>query len=208
MPTGYTSRVLEGASFEDFALETAGAFSHLAASFSESGKLHDPLPDPAVLGSKYHEKRIAEAKKKLKSTLKMSFARAAKKAQKEFDGEKKDLIEQLDKVSAHAITLSRMVGQVLEYQPPDTEVHRAHKAYMIDQLKKTIEHDADPQYYLDRLGEMKLLTGREWKEKTIKGAKRDIEYNSEHAAKELERAQQSVAFLRDLRAAVKPAPKP
>ena len=208
MPTGYTSRVLEGASFEDFALETAGAFSYLARSFSESGKLHGPLPDPAKLGSKYHAQRIAEAKKALKGVLKMSFARAAQKAQSEYEAEKKDIIGQLEKISADAFTLDRMVKQVLAYEPPDTEAHKAHKSYMLDQLKKTIEQDTDPKYYLEQLTELKPLTAREWKDKAIEKARHDIEYHSKEAAEELARAQQSVAFLRDLRAAVKPAPKP
>lgn len=208
MPTGYTSRVLEGASFEDFALDTAGAFSHLARSFCESGKLHGPLPDPAKMGSKYRQDAIAKAEKELKSALKMSFTRAAKKAQKEYEAEKKDITEQLDKISAYSFTLDKMVKQVLAYQPPDTEAHKAHKTYMLDQLKQTIEHDADPKYYLEQLAQLKPLTGREWKEKAVEEARHDIEYHSKEAAKELANAQQSVAFLRDLRAAVKPAPKP
>jgi hypothetical protein len=207
MPTGYTDKVLKGSTFEEFALDTASAFSHLAQSINEKGDLHAPLPDPEKAARSYHDERVAEAQKTLKNSLKMSFASAARKAQKEYDEEKQSLTEALSQTIQNGFKLEKMIQQVLEYEAPDTEAHKAHKKYMLDQLKTTMEHDADPKYYNERLGELKLLTAQEWKEKTIKQAKSDIEYHSAEAEKDRARARESVSFLANLRAAVKPGPK-
>lgn len=210
MPTGYTQPVLDGASFEEFALETATAFSHLARRLSEDKKLADgPLPDPAKSArNSYHGKALAKAEKKLRNTMKMSFNRAARKAQKEYDERKKSLLEGLEKISANAFALDKMVKAVLAYQAPDTETHKAHKTYMLEQLKTTIEHDTDPSYYNDELEKLKLLTPQQWKKKAIEDAKHDIEYHSEKAAEETKRLAQEVEFIAGLRVAVKSPPKP
>jgi predicted ATP-binding protein involved in virulence len=210
MPTGYTSKVLDGASFEEFALETATAFSYMARGLSESGKLKDgPLPDPEKAArNSYHGKKIAEAEKKLRSVLRMSFDQAARKAREEYEQEKKQLQEGLARISSDAFALDKMVKQVLAYKAPDTERHKAHKDYMLDQLKKTIEQDTDTSYYNDRLAGLKPLTGRQWKKKAIEDAKHDIEYHSKEAAEEAERLKNDVDFIAGLRNALKPAPKP
>lgn len=210
MPTGYTQKVLDGGSFEEFALETSTAFSYLARSLSESGKLADgPLPDPEKLArDSYHGKELAKAQKKLKSVLRMSFDEAAQKAKQEYDEEKKSLQEGLARISDYAFKLDKMVKAVLAYKPPDSKEHKAHKDYMLDQLKKTIEQDTDTSYYTERLAELKPLTGKQWKKKAIAGAKHDIEYHGKELAEDAERMKEAVAFMADLRTAVKGPPKP
>jgi hypothetical protein len=210
MPTGYTQKVLDGASFEEFALETSTAFSYMARGMSESSKLaNGPLPDLEKLArNSYHGKEVAKAEKQLRSVLKMSFTQAARKAREEYEEEKKQLQEGLARISADAFALDKMVKQVLAYKAPDTERHKAHKDYMLDQLKKTIEQDTDTSYYNDRLAELRPLTGRQWKKKAIVDAKHDIEYHSKEAAKDAERLKDDVDFIAGLRTALKPAPKP
>ncbi len=55
---------------------------------------------------------------------------------------------------------------------------------------------------------MKPLTGKQWKKKAAADAKHDIEYHGKELAEDTERMKQAVAFMADLRAAVKGPPKP
>jgi len=205
MPTGYTGEVLKGETFQQFAEHTTSALSYVARSMQENGT--DELPDPKKAG-RYHKRELKKAEKRLTSVIKMSFNRAAKKAKKECQDRKDSLTRALAEVAINGHKLSEMQKQVEAYEPPATDRHKAHKAYMLDQLKITREHDANPAYYVEELAGLKPLTARAWKKQAVQEAREEVARHREELAKEKERVAEDVEFISQVRAAAKKVSAP
>lgn len=201
MPTGTTDKILkeDNVSLEEFALRCSRAWSSV---YSQMGNddLDAPIPEyfKPKENSFYHE-MLDKAQRRLVYVKKMSYKRAQKCAEAEYNGQK-DLYNRLIAESAsNGFKLGTMLAKVAAYTPP-TEEFEKFKEYMIDQLEVTVDQDADPSYYIKVLGNLKQLSAKEWKEKEIKEAKEDIEDASMQIVKAGIKNLEANCFIATLRA--------
>jgi hypothetical protein len=149
MPTGFTGKIIDGQTFEDFALGCARAFEHCNHQREEPA---DAKPYPPHSVSNY-PKRIAEAEKEIEKLLAMS------PKEKEAYGAhcKKERTEEFQVFFNKAILLrnqyNEMRDKVLAWRPP-TPNHVIMQTFMVQQLDMSIEHDCDTTFALKKLTEL------------------------------------------------------
>jgi len=153
MPTGYTHMISEGASFEEFALQTARAFGALIHLRDESDVTVEKILEPPK-SCTYHEDALEKSKKELEDFLAMDV----EVLQDEWDVEKKQRIESAESGIRKAIELDKkyraMLAKVRKYVPP-TKDHVAHRDFMDEQIQQSIEFDCKTDYYERSIEETK-----------------------------------------------------
>jgi len=197
VPTGYTSYIKEGVTFEQFALRCARAFGACIEMRDED--MGKNIPDefkPSI----YHEEALAEAKKSLEAVIKMTEKEAAIKAKKRYDENIADTARAIKEHKELRKLYEAMLEQVRAWVPP-TKEHKGMKKFMIEQIESSIEHDCDTKYYEDR--KFVLLTGAQYKTEEIKSLQDSIAYNTKEDMAEKERARDRTEWVRKLRKSLK-----
>jgi len=177
MPTGYTDKILKGASTKEFALECSRAFTPLM--FMRDEPLGVEIPDTIEdTESGYHQAQLETAEKYLKRIKKMSYKRAGQYAENDYRSAVRYHQSALQEKAEGCFKLAKAMAAVAAYTPP-TEEHVPYKDFMINQIKGTIEQDGNPDYHIRKLAEIKCLSPQEWKQKQISQAQRDVTYHAE-----------------------------
>jgi hypothetical protein len=168
--------IQEGATFEEFALQTARAFGALVHLRDESKVTIEKILEPPKRCT-YHEDALEKSKKELEEFLAMDIA----VLQDEWDTEKKQRIESDERGIRKAIELEQkyraMLAKVRQYVPP-TDEHVGHRDFMIDQLESSIDFDCKTDYYERSIEKTKNERFHDWYEAKKESIKRSIDHHT------------------------------
>lgn len=202
MPTGYTACIIKGATFKEFAMGCARAFGACVTMRDDSSDTKIPKE---FKPSSYHKKEITKTLKEMKRIKAVSVALCTSMALKERKAE----IKQYQGYVTERILLKKKYDAILKevesYKAPTSD-HTGFKAFMLSQIKDTIEHDCDAAYYQERLNEVlaiKPLSGEEWRQKTLAALQEDLDYHTKEDKEEVERVVGRNRWIRDLRKSLK-----
>jgi len=109
MPTDWTQKILDGATFKEFALTV------LEATSKHDGVSWDDITAQSI---KIHQVEIEKAQKRIKQVSKMSNKAAFNAAARDYREKLKVTQESLQKTAEHGFKLSKMLLHVAAYQPP------------------------------------------------------------------------------------------
>lgn len=200
MPTGYTSCIEKGVTFEQFAMQCARACSALI-SMRDDG-LETPIPDK-IEPNPFYKEQVLEKEKKLEEIIVMTLAQSSVKANEQYD---KELIAHHEAIKNHdelRLKYQAMIEQVQNWQPP-TKDHEPLKKFMLEQLQSSMDSDCDNSYYLKNVPVK--LSASEWHDRAIYRAETDLQYYQTKYNEEVKQCEESTKWLRDLRHSLKPKP--
>lgn len=192
MPTGYTEIIEKGCTFREYAMRCARAFGWFVRMRDTS--LDSPIPDE-IKPEEYHlrEKEVAEVR--LAELMHTRTEDAAGDARREFN----KAIETYRNYQIEARELEQkyatMLAQVEKWTPP-TRDHASLKDFMIEQINLCKHGPSD--YYPKPV----LLTGEEWLTREVQSAQRDIDYHSQHYAKEVQFCADATVWLAELKSSL------
>jgi hypothetical protein len=198
MPTGYTSDIKQGITFEQFALNCARAFG-ACLSLRDLPGGGDVIPQ-SFEPSDYHLKKIDDLKKKLDEFRNMDVSDAYKSwstyCNAEIDRRQRNLEESTRLIESY----NKMLDQVKNWQPP-TDDHIVLKEFMITQIEESIRFDDDSEYY-SRSWEKP--TCRDWMLSTLRDIEGDIAYHEERYQHDVAIAERNTKWIKYLRSSLKP----
>jgi hypothetical protein len=200
MPTGHTAGIENGMTFEEFVWSCARSFGALVMMRDDPSDA--PIPK-AFKPSTYQKEELERTEKEIKKVRLMSVEECEEIANKDFIKRKKELEGYIKKAQALRGKYERMLTAVNAWQPP-SEDHQALKAFMIEQLQSSIEHDCDSPYYERELKNIrKPVLGAQWKKEKIANLEHDIVYYAEEYKKETERTDGRNKWISELRESLK-----
>ena len=169
MPTGYTDKIKDGITFEQYALDCSRAFGALI--HMRDLPLNVEIPD-IVEPSNHYSNKLEEARKKLTHLKKMSMKRRIalyEKESKHITRENKEAIERKKSLEAK---YRAMLEKVVDWNPP-SEDHVRLREFMIEQIEQSINYDCDT-YYEVFVNSVKSFDG--WWVDLVNNTLKDIEY--------------------------------
>lgn len=199
MPTGYTAGIIDGkiTTFPQFAkrcMRAFGACMHMRD--DNMDKEYEPR-----IPSDYHIKELEKARAKVKQVESLSDVQIVKIVTKKLEGEKSKHLEQIAEINKAKTKLEEILNKALEFKPPTAE-HEALKLFMVDQLRITLDHDADPSYYEKRLAqiqvELKSINATQARLSMMEDANKNIAYHLERHEEEVKRCADSNAWVESL----------
>ena len=198
MPTGYTHDVQTGkvTDFREFALSCAKAFGACITMRDEPSGT--PIPDEFEASTKFYDEQIKGAIEAVDRISAMSDDECEKEAFTDFQQNATDYQKRAKETEDERLRYKQMLAKVRDWKPP-TEDHDGLKEFMEKQLEESIDFDCgnkDYYKYPDR------ETGKEWRDREIAAAKRNLERNTEHRNDELQRVQTRNKWIEDLRASL------
>lgn len=199
MPTGYTSEIEKGITFQEYALRCARAFGALVT--MRDDPMDASIPDE-FKPSDYNLENIEKAEKSL-ATIKAMTPSAIKKAvQEEFNDRLRVIDECIDKNKKLKNKYENMLIKVKAWTPP-TPDHVKLKEFMVEQLEKSIEFDCNIEYHQDDRRKLKLLDVEDWRLKKINQYLADISYHQKKHKAEVDRCTTRSKWVKDLRESLK-----
>jgi hypothetical protein len=197
MPTGYTSTIKDGISFENFAIKCARNFGACIALRDESSDVLPTIDNIKFENNDYHQKQLEEAKSELlycetcsDQDWKISFHKHLKTL---FSHHKREISKSKKLLTQY----NEMLAKVEDWIPP-THDHVELKKFMKNQLIVSIDHDCDISYHEDALISAAKLTLREYKENKMKTAKYNVSYRSREIKLDKQRNSKHVEWLKKL----------
>jgi hypothetical protein len=194
MPTGYTAKIEDGISFEEFVLTCARQFSALVT--MKDDPLDTKIPDKFEPSNHIVEK-IKETQEELEMLQYITEGEADMQAQREYEEQMKSLIERLYEKRKLRRKYENMLNKVYSWEPP-TEDHQPLKNFMIQQLEDSIRHDCNEKIVYELMPN-RPMTGREyinfWKDQLQK----DLEYYQNQYQNEKRRAEERTQWVKQLK---------
>ena len=194
MPTGYTAKLMdEGQTFQEFTLGCARAFGALISMRDDPSDAQ--IPDEFA-PSGFHEQRLAEAHEELARLRAMSL-----KEEIAFFGrteKDKDLTSTENLLRGYLEQNNRideMAERVRAWYPPTSE-HQGLKDFMLQQLE--ISYNST-KYLRDQLREVTAKLPMDYYISAVAQAERNIRYHAKEHAKEVQRANERTAWVRQLK---------
>ena len=178
MPTGYTAKIAEGISFEEFAMSCARAFGALITMRDEPADAEIPKFKP----SEYHTKALSEKRDLLKRLEGMSEEYAEESASRSYKTRIAEWNKRMKEYADLRVKYEAMLEKVISWEPPSPD-HIEMKEFMQDQIKESIVFDCHDGGVRDVAKE----SGEEWKNAQIQEVERSIIYHEEEMKKEEER---------------------
>lgn len=192
MPTGYTDKIKDGITFEEFVLICARAFGATITMRDDPNK---PIPDKFNT-SDHHSKRLTQARRKFTRMNKTTIKEAEKLASREYDCEQKCIAKRVKDDRKLMAQYREKLGQAMAWTPPTSE-HTELKNFMIQQIESSIKHDGVEDYYIKNPAV--LLTGEGWLQKEKKSAQWNIDYHMKEYENEVSRAKGRTNWVNSLR---------
>lgn len=192
MPTGYTAKVQDGATFEEFVWGCARAFGALVS--MRDDPVNAPIPEQFDVSS-YYQDALAKDIARLEDLEAMQEAQATAAAAAAY---KKKLREHEEQAAKHQQTRENyeaMITKVEGWIPPSGE-HEQLRDFMLKQLRESIEFDC---YTIDPAKE---LDGEAWLADALVSVRSSIDYDRREQIKEQERTESRNEWLRLLRESV------
>lgn len=197
MPTGYTSKVAEGISFEEFVMICVRGMGVCVSMRDESMDKHIPKEfEP----SDYHKKEIIRLKRELVALQKADYLKVEKLAEKEYNKEVKYRLKRIDEKEALKKKYIDMITAVNFWAPP-TKEHDGFKKFMLDQLQQSLEFDCNITYYLE--SRPVKLSGGAWLNTQVVRKRKDIVYHEVQDKEEVERVADRNLWIKQLRESLK-----
>lgn len=197
MPTGYTSEIANGISFEKFVLRCARAFGALVEMRDES--MDAPIPKKFE-PSDYHTKELQKAKEKLKRCRAMTMEQAREEADKEYEKNLAAHERAIKKMETLKAKYEDMLAKVRAWVPPSKD-HQELKNFMEKQIEDSISFDCNLRYYEENPPEK--ITGADWKKMRIENAQDNIAYHTKEQADETGRSVSRSKWVQQLRESLK-----
>ena len=198
MPTGYTAAIGEGITFKNFIMQCARAFG--ACIEMRDDPADKPIPDE-FKPSDYSERQLAEANNRVAKLKAMTDAECAKEAKSEYEKSVKHHRDGIAKDAALKSKYEAMLAEVEAWTPPSND-HVGLKTFMRDQITESIRFDCGGNYHQDALKQLRVMTGKEWRQSEIAKALKDISYHSKAQSEENERAASRTQWVRQLRESI------
>lgn len=194
MPTGYTYKVKDGQSFEDFVW--GGARGMGALIMMRDDPADAPIPE-RFEPSDWHTKQLAEARAELTRLEALTPAQAAMEAEaahiSAVDYWQKGEVERIQTRDAYEAMLQRVDA----WQAPSS--HAGFKDFMRSQLTESMEFDTGHQ-----IEKPKAISGEEWMARRLENVRKDIAYHEKMHAEEVARTEERNRWLSGLRASIAP----
>lgn len=197
MPTGYTERIADGITFQEFVMQCARAMGALVSMRDEPSDA--PIPE-RFEPSDYHTRKIESAKTELERLKAMSPEEIESQAKAEYEAA---LIRHTEALKAQNDLLKKyktMLIYVKSWEPP-TPDHLEFKSFMEKQIQDSIEFDCNTDYYTGNPPQKQSRTGWLW-DKTNKTVDA-IEYHTKAYGKEVEATESRNAWIKALRNSLK-----
>lgn len=189
MATGYTAKIKEGQTFNDFVLGCARAFGACIAMRDDPAD--KPIPDE-FKPSDYHANEMKEAAARLQEILHMTHERAVKAAKyansKNMDEFNRNTAENNDLKEKY----ESMLALVHAWIPP-TKEHEGLKVFMLEQINESKRFDCCEQKPPVEISVDEWVTGQ------IKETARSLHYHNKEHAEELIKAKERTQWVKDLR---------
>lgn len=183
MPTGYTNKIVDGQSFNDFLMGCARNFGALEFKPSE-----------------YHSKRLEETNQKLQELQKMTLEQKQLESQKEYEvkvqSREKSLSENTDLVNKY----NAMLKKAMNWTPPSPD-HEGLKTFMIEQITRGRDFDDMTRYYKNN--PIEKLSLDNWCATQLGNCLRDIEYHTKDLKEEFEKCAVRTLWVKQLRNSIK-----
>lgn len=192
MPTGFTAKIIEGVTFEEFAMNCARAMGALIMMRDEP--LDAPIPDEIPPNTRYYDERLAEATKALKEAQEATVEYCKAQADEEYKRTLKDWANNVATETDNKVKYEAMLAKVKWWKPP-TANHTGMKQFMINQIESSIRWDCAEQLR----GKPKKLTAKQWRAHAIRNAKYDIKSATRHIKEEIASAADRNKWLKELR---------
>lgn len=200
MATGYTHKIKDGITFEQFAMGCARAFGACVEMRDDPSDV--PIPEkfePSI----YHKKALAECRKTLAKIEGMKAVECDAESEKEYSHAKKLCEKRIREGQELAEKYKAMLCQIANYTPPSKD-HEGFKKFMIEQVSESLKFDYGVGYDTRELASLRKLSAKEWKAEAIKKAKDDIAYHTKEDKEECARAEGRTLWVKQLRDSLKP----
>ena len=196
MPTGYTAEIYEGKkpTFQEFAMGCARAFG--ACIMLRDEPTSTPIPEKFE-ASTYHVKALAEATENLLLLQGMTEEAKATGAELYNQRQRERYLESVEKHNRMLKDYSEMLMAAQSWAPPTPE-HENFKAFMISQLKESMEFDCHTPEAPE------TVTPEVWFANQLKSANWSLAYHQKEDVKEKERTDGRNAWISDLRKSLDP----
>jgi hypothetical protein len=199
MATGYTAAIKNGISFQEFALSCARAFG--ACIDMRDDPMDKPIPDKLEPDS-YHNDRLKQVKKEISETKSMTIKQATVEAKKLYTDLLKQREESIKEIKDLKIKYEDMLTKVNAYKVPSSE-HTRFKEFMIEQIKDSIKYDCNLEYYEKEKANLKVLSGKQYKENKLKQLKWDLDYHTKENEEEIKRNNERNDWIKKLKESLK-----
>lgn len=177
MPTGYTYKIGEGISFEDFVLNCARAFG---ACFMQRDEDSDIKPKLQKVDD--HHLKELEKIKEYENPSKETFLKYKKSEKEEIQKDIKEKKELLEKYK-------NMLRKVSRWIPPSKK-HEGLKEFMKKQIQESIDFDCNLSYQIASLKENEKLTYEQFCKQQKDRYDRLFNYHSMEHENEISRTQE------------------
>lgn len=189
MPTGYTAAIKDGISFEEFAMRCARNFGECIMMRDEPSGT--PIPEKFE-PSPYHVSKLKDLYIELKRLESTCGEVAEGNSLTDFTAEMdryNDLIEEKNSLREK---YNDMLLRAKSWEPPSPN-HNGMKAFMIDQIKQSIDFDLyEPDHPVK-------LTGDSWLQRRLEKTKKDIQYHTKKNIEEIARIKDRNKWIELLR---------
>lgn len=199
MPTGYTNKILEGASFEEFAVEAMRAFGATITMRDEPSGTEIPTQfKPSV----YHAKQALKDTRQLREINKMSVEDAEKEAYKEYKASLKSGKKYLNEKITNFKKYQRVLEKAVDFEAP-TKDHEDYANFMVEQITGSIDFDCGSiDDTIKSITTARPTTGEEWLEKRKTSLNKSIEYHYKEHAKEISRTNERSKWVQQAKEAI------
>lgn len=196
MPTGYSAPILDGITFEEYAMNCARAFGSYISLRDELD--HVQMPKEFNEKDSYSVRRLKETEEEYKEFMQMSD----KEIQKVIDENYKNTIEYNKKSLAedkkNRETYISMKNKVEAWSPP-TEEHLNLKGFMLQQIDISLPETDMSDYYIDPV----KLNIKDWKTQEKENYLKDMLHYTEKINEEKKKFESNIKWIKDLRDSLK-----
>ena len=194
MSTGYTARIKDGISFEQFIMNCARAFGACISLRDDQDK---DIPERfEVLG--YHAEVLEKKRSELVAIGRMDSIECEAAAINKYNVEIAAMKKYRQEKAATKTAYEAMLSKVEIWSPP-TPSHQGLRDFMIQQIQESIKYDCT-EYGQE---EIILKTGPQWKSEKLEELRKNIKYHSDNHAEEVERARKATEWIAALRQSLK-----
>jgi hypothetical protein len=192
--TATTNKVIEGASFPEFVMESARAFSPLISLRDDP---EAPIPDRIEASTGVNEEMLREAHERKAEIEAMSNLEAETAAATEV-AVYRQRMDQLRSELAEAVNKLRAMRHEVERWEPPSDAHLPLKQHMLDSLDREIEWQSRP---VDN-NELERISGEEWKRRMIAKLDAEIARTENVIVEKRQAAEFATRWLMELRASL------
>lgn len=198
MPTGYTSKIKEGYTFKEYAMDCARAFGALV----DMRDYQDMEIPTEILPSEFYYDSVTRSKAKLKDLEAVSGDDITAQYYESQEDRSKECLSIIEKNNKQRLLYVKMIADVEAYVPPTAD-HRNHKDFMLEQINMCME-ETDNSYW--NSGTNRPNSTNEdilkWHEKRIEAARQSIANDEKYLQEEIDRCATRTKWICGLTEAV------